>query len=89
MDPAQSSSSQWGSAPFGSTLEAGALSQEELPLVALRIALSGTYLTLEGLLTGTLWAPVGTSAAGILTAMLLLRQAGGGGGGGGGGGAKA
>ena len=73
-------SSQWQSGPFGK-IEPGALSAEELPLVALRIALSGTYLTLETLLTGTLWASVGTSATGMLAAMLLLRQSGGGSGG--------
>lgn len=68
--------SEWQSGPFGK-IEPGALSAEELPLVALRVAMSGTYLTLEALLTGTLWSSVGTSAVGILAAMLLLRQGGG------------
>ncbi|PRW56837.1 Pentapeptide repeat family [Chlorella sorokiniana] len=80
LDGEQLLDNQWQSGPFGK-IEPGALSAEELPLVALRIALSGSYLTLEALLTGTLWTSVGTSAVGILAAMLLLRQSGGGSGG--------
>ncbi len=74
----------WESGPFGTvgTVEPGALSAEELPPVALRIFLSSSFLTLEALLTGTLWTSVGTSAMGILAAVLLLRQGGGGSGGG-------
>lgn len=53
-----------------------ALGDEELPLVAARAALSGAYLSLEATLTGSLWLAVGTSAAGLVTAMLLSRRGG-------------
>lgn len=72
-------SSMWQDGPFGK-LGPGALTPEELSLVAARVALASTYLSLEATLTGCLWLPVGTSAAGILTAILLARGSSGGGG---------
>lgn len=56
--------------------------EDELPLATARVALAGAYLCLEGTLTGSLWFAVGTSAAGMLTAMLLARGYSGSGGGG-------
>lgn len=50
------------------------LSQEELTLVAARVALAGSYLALEATLTGSLWLSVGTSMAGLLTVILLSRR---------------
>ena len=55
-------------------LEPSALTVEEAPLVAARVALSGTFLALESTLTGSLWLAVGTSAAGLLTAILLSQR---------------
>lgn len=74
------------SGPWGK-IEPGALTAQELPLVALRAAVAGTYLALEATLTGSLWLAAGTSAAGITTAILLnLKDSGGSGSGGGSGG---
>lgn len=39
-----------------------------------RIVLSSAYLAAESLIAGSLWLPVLTSSAGILTAMLLQKS---------------
>ena len=49
--------------------------EDELPLATARVGLASAYLCLEATLTGSLWLAVGTSAAGMLAAMLLARGA--------------
>lgn len=39
-----------------------------------RVVLAGGYLGVEAAITGSLWLAAGTSAAGMLTAMLLSRS---------------
>ncbi len=47
---------------------------DELPQVAARIGLAGSYLALEATLTGSLWLSVGTSMAGLVIVILLSRR---------------
>lgn len=48
-------------------------SADEVVATAARVALAGAYLSLEASLTGCLWLPVATSAAGMLTAVALCK----------------
>jgi hypothetical protein len=55
-------------------VESSPLSPEELLLVSGRVALASSFLCLEGTLTGSLWLPIATSAAGLITAIQLSKR---------------
>ncbi len=50
------------------------LSENEWTIILGRIALSSIWLSSETVATNNLWLSIGTSAAGMITAMLLARN---------------